>query len=468
MRSSRRESSEFRRTEANRGGSSRGRPGAERRRLDSGSLSSEASHDHVEWPSVQDILATQRARPNPPPPQRAPAKPRRGTTTETSPTLACEPNQWTLPLWLAWPPLTIFVLCVGVVGCTLSWSWGGDSYSAGIITNRLILADLTARQTPLPDSVVPPRGTWMETSAQHLAHWAIYLNRFEREKDGSPQAIRDLLDRAFQVSPVNPTTKLALAQLEPPPSETMASIRGLGLSRDPVSLAWGGRRLLEAGKKEAALHLYRKALEAASRGEFSQVTRPRFNDDQGVPRYLLPGEERIRDIVREMVARNEWTVGEWSEILPRQTLATLATARLLREQARNEVAGALLDLILYQPRPVATDGPTNPLAMAARAEAFALRSRWQEADQTYREAIELVDDEMLKRSWWFNLADIAFRLADDAKRQSALRATLTVAGSDDISRRATEILRATNTRPKHALYRCQGKLNGNMMEHIYI
>jgi hypothetical protein len=194
------------------------------------------------------------------------------------------------------------------------------------------------------------------------------------------------------------------------------------------------------------LKLFRHALEVASRGEFSQVGAPRFNDDQGVPRYLLPGEERIREIVRKMDARNEWTVDEWLEVLPRQTLATLAAARILRERARNEVADTLLDRILNQPQSPATEGPSEPLAMAARAEAFALRSKWQESYDGYHAAIEALDDETLKRSWWFNLADIAFRLADDAKRQAALRATLTVAASDDISRRATEILRATHAR----------------------
>ncbi len=362
------------------------------------------------------------------------------------PTLAREPNQWTLPLWLAWPPVTVLVLCVGVAGCVLSWKWGGESYSASIMTNRLILADAAARRTPLPESVSPPRGTWIETSAQHLAHWAIYLNRFERQKDDPGREIRDLLDRALQVSPINPTARLALAQLESSASETAVSNRGLGLSRDPLSLAWSGRRLLEAGKKEAALNLYRQALAIEARGEFSQVAPPRFNDDQGVPRYLLPGEERVRDIIRELVARNEWTAGEWLEVLPRKNLAILATARLLREQARNDVADALLDIIVNQPRPLAIDGPIEPLMLAVRAEAFALRSRWQEADKAYSEAIELLDDVTLKRAWWFNLADIALRLADDTKREAALRATLTVAASDDISRRATEILRATRAR----------------------
>jgi len=51
-RSSRRESSDDQRTEENRGASSRARLSAERRGLDSGSLSSEPSHDQVEWPSA--------------------------------------------------------------------------------------------------------------------------------------------------------------------------------------------------------------------------------------------------------------------------------------------------------------------------------------------------------------------------------------------------------------------------------
>jgi tetratricopeptide (TPR) repeat protein len=341
-----------------------------------------------------------------------------------------------------------FVVCVGVVGCLLSWSWGTDSFSAATITNRLISADANARRAPLPESVTPPRGTWLETSAQHLAHWAIYLNHFERaEENSSRETIRDLLGRSLQVSPINPTARLALAQIELAASPTSTSIRGLGLSRDPLSLTWSGRRLLEAGKKEAAMNLYRQALEIASHGEFSQVSPPRFNDDPGIPRYLLPGEERIRDLVRELVTRSEWTVSEWLAMVPKNTLATLATARVLREQTRNEAADALLDLILNEPSLPKTNGPIEATMIAARAEAFGLRSRWREADEAYQKAIDMVNDETLKRSWWFNLADISLKLADDSKRQAALRATLTIAASDDISRRATAILRASQSRP---------------------
>jgi hypothetical protein len=196
-RSRRRESSDYRQAETDRAASSHSRPGGERRGLDSGSSSSERSHEHVEWPSAQEILATHRVRPDPPAPRRTPVQPKGRNATQTAPTTACPPSQWTLPLWLAWPPVAMLVVCVGVVGCTLSWSWGSDSYSAAIMTNRLILADTSARRTPLPDWVAPPRGTWMETSAQHLAHWAIYLGSVERQKDVSPDVIRDLLTRAL-------------------------------------------------------------------------------------------------------------------------------------------------------------------------------------------------------------------------------------------------------------------------------
>ena len=87
------------------------------------------------------------------------------------------------------------------------------------------------------------------------------------------------------------------------------------------------------------------------------------------------------------------------------------------------------------------------MTFAARAEAFALRSRWSEADQLYRQAIESIDDATIQRSWWFNLADIAFRLDDETQRQAALRAASAVAFSDDITRRATDIQRATRSRP---------------------
>ena len=234
-RSSRRESSDYRPAETDRAASSHSRPGAARRGLDSGSSSSERSHEHVEWPSAQEILATHRSRPNPPAPGRTPVKPRARNVTQTSPTSACAPNHWTLPLWLAWPPIAVLVLCVGVVGCTLSWSWGSDSYSAAIMTNRLILADTSA-----PSDAASRLG---RAAARHLDGNQCTapgplgdLSRSLRTSEGRCRrpVIRDLLDRALQVSPINPTARLALAQLEPTASETTTSIRGLGVESRPT------------------------------------------------------------------------------------------------------------------------------------------------------------------------------------------------------------------------------------------
>ena len=88
----------------------------------------------------------------------------------------------------------------------------------------------------------------------------------------------------------------------------------------------------------------------------------------------------------------------------------------------------------------------SAVALAARAEAFALKSRWKEAEKNYRLAIESVDDEKIKRSWWFNLADIELRLDNESQRQTALRAALPFP-ADEISRRAADIQRANSGGP---------------------
>ena len=66
-----------------------------------------------------------------------------------------------------------------------------------------------------------------------------------------------------------------------------------------------------------------------------------------------------------------------------------------------------------------------------------LRSRWPEAAEQYRQAIDRVDNDLIRRSWWFNLADIAQRLNDEPQRQAAIRAALAVHSSDDITRRVS-------------------------------
>ena len=281
---------------------------------------------------------------------------------------------------------------------------------------------------------------------------------FRTGKGPFASEIAALLERALQVSPINPTARLALAQLEPPGSSTTVSIRSLGLSRDVLSLAWSARRLLAAGEKEAALRMYGQSLSVAMSGESSAcrpgpVQRrsersplPPARRGAGTRHRARAGFQQRVDVPR--VVRGTPRQPRWSAWRPPGCSASKAGAKpkpCSTSSWTNE-------------RTAAAPGTAGPLTLAARAEAFALRSRWREADQHYRQAIELIDDDTIKRSWWFNLADIAFRLDDENQRQAALRAALAVAASDDITRRATEIQRATR-RGQPALDGRQGKLS---------
>jgi tetratricopeptide (TPR) repeat protein len=339
-------------------------------------------------------------------------------------------------------------MVLGIGASVLSWIWAVDSSAAAVVTQRLMRPDGSSRRKPLPDWVVPPDGRWLTTTAQHMAHWAVYLDDAEGDGQGPVPDVSGMLTRSLQISPLNPTARLAMARLEPSAGRETRSVNSLGLSRDAVSLAWSARRLLDAGKKEAALRLYGQALSAASGGGSSRTAAPRYDDDETSRRYLLPGEDAVRDIVTEMAAR-DWTFREWSRALPQNPTVLLATARLLREQGRDE-AEPLLALIIDGGAPSSTASAADPRALAARAEALALAvgSRLKEAEQEYRQAIELADNDMIRRSWWFNLADIALRLNDEPQRRAAIRAALDVDASDDITRRGSSIQRVSDSRSR--------------------
>jgi hypothetical protein len=147
-----------------------------------------------------------------------------------------------------------------------------------------------------------------------------------------------------------------------------------------------------------------------------------------------------------LIAQNAWGFAEWSSALSESPTVLIATARLLREKGRSEAEAVLSRLLENKAIAVPGLGANGSIALAARAEAFALRSRWKEADQLYRQAIDSIADPTIARSWWFNLADISARSDDESQRQAALRAASAVAVSDDITRRAAHLQRATFTR----------------------
>ena len=97
--------------------------GGEPRSLAANRPEPDSSRQLAQMPSAKDILATHRARANSQPTNW----PAGVSRQEAAPTLAREPDQWTLPAWIAGPPAAAFVLAVGLAGGILSWWWMTDS-----------------------------------------------------------------------------------------------------------------------------------------------------------------------------------------------------------------------------------------------------------------------------------------------------------------------------------------------------
>src|SRR5262249_7665170 len=154
-----------------------------------------------------------------------------------------------------------------------------------------------------------------------------------------------------------------------------------------------------------------------------RLAAPAFMDDPQIRRYALPAEELIGPIVRDLAQSADWTDAEWSAALPPCAVVRLAAGRLLRERGRSP-AHVLLQSILPEggTAAIAPSGTPVAVAIAAQAEALALKQRWYDADQRYKRAIELMPDPTVRRSWWMNLAEIALRQNDESSRQKALEA----------------------------------------------
>ena len=388
-------------------------------------------------PSAQEILASA---------PRRPVQPARGPVRtdwdRATPTQPREPGQWNVPLWLAWPPAALLVLAMGIGGLLLTCRWAGETYDASVVAQHLLARTGAAgKPRPLPESMVPPEPSWWRTTPDHLAQWGVYLGRSASEDDRAEEA-RRMLEGAVRISPINPTARLAREQLEPEPAEASGPVRALGLSRDAASLAWTARSLRQAGKKAAAIRLYREALRIAGRPDPTTAPEPVFDEDPAVRRYLLPGEAAAAAVVRELFADPARTFQEWSEAVPPDTIARLATARLFREQGRPE-AETLIAQVIEEgrgsegPLPSSASGtppPPRPMRCSptgARPRSTIARrsTRWTTPSSSGRGG----------STWRASRT----ALDDETQRQAALQAALDAPSSDDISRRAIEFQRAS-------------------------
>ncbi len=115
---------------------------------------------------------------------------------------------------------------------------------------------------------------------------------------------------------------------------------------------------------------------------------------------------------------------------------------MLRDRSPAE-ADSVLDALIAHARPSAPGSAASaePLALAAGAEALALKGQWDEAARMYRLSIDHMTDPMIRRSWWMNLAELYLRLNDESRRQEALESAKGADANDDINRRAVDLLK---------------------------
>jgi tetratricopeptide (TPR) repeat protein len=322
-------------------------------------------------------------------------------------------------------PTGAIVLLVGLVVVRLSWTWGQDDYAAGIVADRLLRAE------PTPDGPleVPtaPNPAWWSSTPEHLHLRALALSRSESDPVRSDQ-IHFLLSTAKNAAPLDPAVRLALAEVETSPAGP-----ALGLSRDFVALRKTGQGLLAAGKTHAALRVDREALDIAARIELARAPLPSFVEDSQVRRFRLPNEEAMSGIVQDLAGHRGWHFADWAAALPPNGLAALVAYRILRE-AGDVDADAALGLVL-EAKPDPSDPTRSALVLAAQAEALALAERWDEAAARYREAIELMPSDLIRRTWWLNLGEIAGRQGDLDLMRRACSAARGPSPKDEINAR---------------------------------
>ncbi|WP_435022154.1 hypothetical protein TA3x_002763 [Tundrisphaera sp. TA3] len=368
-----------------------------------------------------------------PVPQPSATTDRRRAKLGPMPTAVREPDQWTMPFWLGGLPTALAALCAGGLGLILAWAWTNDALAMNEAVRLALRPEKSA--PPAVDPALIPRLPWWQTTPGQLAAWAVAL---ERSADGDDREleVRALVDEARRASPLSATSRFVIdLPADPSPDAAPAPV-AVGRTRDIVSMAWTGRDLRRAGKAEDALRAYRAAFDLAGRGEGD---RPAFDEARQPRRFVLEHEGLLEWVARDMAAAGPWTQEQWAGVLPPFALAPLVAARAMLDRDRDQ-ADRLLELAVAGVEQAAGPGFPEAEHRAAGAEALAARSRWTDAIEQYRRAIEVARDDAARRMWWVNLAEIAGRTGDEAARSEALEQAMGPSENpDEIGRRAQKV-----------------------------
>ena len=167
--------------------------------------------------------------------------------------------------------------------------------------------------------------------------------------------------------------------------------------------------MLAAGKKDAALRAFRAALEMAARADVvaagvaglprRPAGPPLRPADRRPARRRRPRDGRFRRLVVQGLGRR---------LAPRDGRGGRSPPGSSASRAA-PTPRAALDAALAEAEAdaAADDSPTaEAVRLAAGAEALAMKQRWADARDRYRRAIDLMPVELVRRAWWFNLADL--------------------------------------------------------------
>lgn len=358
------------------------------------------------WPSVREIVC------RPAIPNARTVRAAGPKKTSRSPRLSepLAPASWSVPVWSALVPATLLVLVLGVGGWKLAWIWGQDDKAAGILADRLLREQPSDDDAPL-DVPPAPAATWWASTPNHLQLRARAESRRRTSNPEAGETVNFLLHTARNAAPLDSAVRLAMAtEADANGGVSHDPLGSLGLSHDALALRQTGRGLLAAGRIEAGLKAYREAITMARNIELERAPMPSFVDDAQIHRFLLPLEETIGDLVRDLDERVTDGYASWSKAVPDDALAQLAVYRWMvkRGKPEQELAFDRLNNL-----PSSDDPTTEALRLASRAEAFALKDSYPSAISSYRAAIESMPDDVIKRTWLFNLGEIG-RLAGDS------------------------------------------------------
>ena len=401
-------------------------------------LSSPHDPSAAEWPTARAIFAAQGRRldgsPEPAPARESSRAARRRARVAV-PTEAVAPDQWTLPFWLGWFPTTALTLALGIAGLALCYEWLGD---ASLASRAIQIATRDAdKASPTVDLAAIPRGPWWRTTAGHLSAWAMAVERIGDGEDHSAD-VRNLMDDARHVSALAAGARFVLESAPASESDPVPLLFQVGRPRDAATLAWTGRHLRKAGKVEASLGAFRSAFEMASKAARRDLDPPSFDADPRYRRYALPHESLLGFVARVMVGSGDWTLDQWDQALPRFATARVAVAKALRGKD-SLTSDRVLDRAIARADEPRADTADAGEDRAAVAEALALRRRYPEAKEAYRRAIEAVADDLTRRRWSINLAEIALRDNDQRARALALDAARGTETTDEITKRALDL-----------------------------